>query len=349
MSLIKAAKSGSLSKVRHFLDKGSDPNKCDVKWTPLYAAAWNGNVDVVNELIKRGADVDISNIKGWTPAHVAAQRGNVDALKILISHQANSNTLIKGYTLLDAAIAGGKKEAIELLLNEGASNLNNEKEWVNMVVKKPDLLECALKHKPEILNYREHYTNKNILHMATILNNVSLVKRLMELGMNINVPKTGNETVLHMACVRGHLDLVKLFLDEGMDVNLENNTYVTPFFYAVISKNAKLVKYLCEKGVNIDKHAHGKSPLMEAVISKDIETMNVLIDMGAKLGYEHMRYVIPYDSIEILEILLKSSHVNAEMVLDMMEYAEETNSKESYNMLHRFSRRKRVKSAMSMR
>ena len=49
--------------------------------TPLFLAAWNGNAEIVKELMKT-ADLNKSDYEGWTPLQAASHRYAVQ--KILI-------------------------------------------------------------------------------------------------------------------------------------------------------------------------------------------------------------------------------------------------------------------------
>ncbi|CAN8104205.1 unnamed protein product [Discula destructiva] len=57
----------------------------------LYTAALRGHLDTMRFLIQRGADVnEVSNWLGWTPLHAAAAEGNIDAMKLLEDNGARS-------------------------------------------------------------------------------------------------------------------------------------------------------------------------------------------------------------------------------------------------------------------
>ena len=60
-----------------------------VKGTPLLAyAAMNGDADVVQRLIARGADAEADNEEGWTALHYAAEAGNVEIVRTLLDARA---------------------------------------------------------------------------------------------------------------------------------------------------------------------------------------------------------------------------------------------------------------------
>jgi len=59
--------------------------------TPLHWAADNGNKEVVELLLAKGADVNAKADNGNTPLHLAIHKGNKDIVKLLISRGADIN------------------------------------------------------------------------------------------------------------------------------------------------------------------------------------------------------------------------------------------------------------------
>jgi ankyrin repeat protein len=68
------------------------------KNTPLHAACINGNIDMVNILLKCNSSVDLCDTDGYTPLHVACINGNIDIVNILL--KCNSSVNLCGFTLL---------------------------------------------------------------------------------------------------------------------------------------------------------------------------------------------------------------------------------------------------------
>lgn len=71
-------------------DMGWTPLHCG--WTPLHAACAAGNLDVIDELIAAGADIDAQTTDGEqnTPLHLASQRGNVKVVTKLLENGAEA-------------------------------------------------------------------------------------------------------------------------------------------------------------------------------------------------------------------------------------------------------------------
>ena len=88
----------------------------------LFAAAHEGNVETINALIVKGADVNAQDeTDGRTALMGAARKGYVDAIKALIAKGADVNiTNNIGRTVLMIAAGNGHVGAIEALIAKGA-------------------------------------------------------------------------------------------------------------------------------------------------------------------------------------------------------------------------------------
>ena len=91
----------------------------------LMLAALKGRLDLVDSMIKKGADV---NKTGWTPLHYAASNGHVPVLSLLLENHAYIDAESpNGTTPLMMASMYGSPEAVKLLLQEGADpSLKNQ-------------------------------------------------------------------------------------------------------------------------------------------------------------------------------------------------------------------------------
>ena len=90
--LLSAARSGDLGRVCYLTSLSSvEINYASTAsedglgrgGTALHFASYNGFAEVVNELLKRGADPSLLNSKGETLLHIAARRGAVAVVKVL--------------------------------------------------------------------------------------------------------------------------------------------------------------------------------------------------------------------------------------------------------------------------
>ncbi|MBN2181047.1 MAG: ankyrin repeat domain-containing protein [Sedimentisphaerales bacterium] len=117
-SLYTAAYMGDLDKVKAFIDQGADikQKKGMIEGTALHAAAAGGHKEVVEFLISRGADANITNIAGKTALHIAAGAGHLEIVQILLKSGSDVNTKDRmGNTALDLALEAGHTEIVDQL------------------------------------------------------------------------------------------------------------------------------------------------------------------------------------------------------------------------------------------
>ena len=95
----------------------------------LIVAAGRGDVKVMNDMIKAGANVNISDDVFGNPIATAASSAHYEAVKLLIYNGADVNVPDHwGMTPLMSAAQGGNPEVVRLLLTKGAeANASNKK------------------------------------------------------------------------------------------------------------------------------------------------------------------------------------------------------------------------------
>ncbi|MEO6236055.1 MAG: ankyrin repeat domain-containing protein [Vicinamibacterales bacterium] len=148
--LFEAAKTGEVAQVREIISRHPELRSArrDNGDTPLMAALYRGQRDVVQLLIDSGADLDVFaaaatgrlreltgalrsaaavsalSYDGWTALHLAAFFGHLDATRSLLDAGADVNVVSRNTltnTPLHAAAAGKHVEVALLLLERGAS------------------------------------------------------------------------------------------------------------------------------------------------------------------------------------------------------------------------------------
>jgi ankyrin repeat protein len=89
--------------------------------TPLHAAAGKDNIEVAEELIKNGAELEAKVFENhYTPLHVAARNNKKQVAELLIAKGAEINAKTKnGETPLELAISNRNEELADLLRKHG--------------------------------------------------------------------------------------------------------------------------------------------------------------------------------------------------------------------------------------
>ena len=122
------------------------------------------------------------------------------------------------------------------------------------------------------------------LHYAAQFGHANCVKRLLEAGANVNLKDRWQQTPLTMAA--GMSDFVGqqvLIEHPGTDVNLASNHGGSALHYAAGFGQVPMLQILLRRGANINfsRMDDGITPLMNAVICRQVEAFNLLLAEGA--------------------------------------------------------------------
>jgi hypothetical protein len=115
-----------LAQLLHRSGSSVDPQG-ESGWTPLISAAYLGDVEMVEVLLNYGADIQAQTIFGRTALHWAAGShhfSDPEVVRLLLKYGADINLraiIDGGITPLHSAAAGGRADAVRVLLEHGAS------------------------------------------------------------------------------------------------------------------------------------------------------------------------------------------------------------------------------------
>ena len=92
-ALLFACKEGQEETVKILLDRINNVNSVSHKnacgKTPLMWAAWNGRLEIVEQLLRKGASMEVKTRSGGTALHLAVSRGHDHVLQLLLSRGAD--------------------------------------------------------------------------------------------------------------------------------------------------------------------------------------------------------------------------------------------------------------------
>ncbi|WP_169314400.1 ankyrin repeat domain-containing protein [Turneriella parva] len=191
--------------------------------TPLMAALSSdyGQQKAIEILVRSGANVNAQDNFGQTVLHLAAKSYEQSIFQKLLEFDPDANLKYKdGETPLFALVLYGKAEGVKMLVAKGADvdvRLANGK----------SLLEFAIAVK-------EHRA-KTLPH-------------LLPASKNINAPDSKGNSLLMTAAMLNQLDVVKLLVEHGADMNVKNQYNATPLQIAKMNNYEAIVRYLTSKG-----------------------------------------------------------------------------------------------------
>lgn len=99
-----------------FIENGALINEISPMGTALMASIVKGNKDIVALLLKKNADVNLTDNQGTTPLMYAVQFKNSEVVKWLLEHNADKTKVdSQGKTAFEYAVFSGNEEIINLL------------------------------------------------------------------------------------------------------------------------------------------------------------------------------------------------------------------------------------------
>lgn len=133
------------------------------------------------------------------------------------------------------------------------------------------------------LHARLHGT-ENLLHRATVANNVDIVQELLHSGyQNITAKNDQGQSAIHLASARGFLQIVKLLIANGAHLESTDSSGYTPLHLACETDRSDIVRALLQGRANptTRNEKTGWSPLHVAAFHGRLDAVKILLEFGA--------------------------------------------------------------------
>ncbi|XP_047684100.1 oxysterol-binding protein-related protein 1 isoform X2 [Prionailurus viverrinus] len=204
--LLHHARNGNAKEVRQLLESMernqviADINckgrsKSNLGWTPLHLACYFGHRQVVQDLLKAGAEVNVLNDMGDTPLHRAAFTGRKELVMLLLEYNADTTV-----------VNGSGQTAKEVTYDKEIRNMLEAVERTQQRKLEEELLAAA----------REGRTAE----LLALLNRPN--------PPDVNCSDQLGNTPLHCAAYRAHKQCALKLLKSGADPNLKNKNDQKP-------------------------------------------------------------------------------------------------------------------------
>ena len=191
----------------------------------LYSACRTGNLEMCQKLIGRKAGVDTDLLFGQTPLMVASEKGHENIVNFLIKSGADINAVDRrGETALFKSCGKPNHAVTNMLIDKGADvNLQDchGSTPLQMASIHPADAPIVKKliDKGARLDLITNYDGLSALHIASQRGNKDTVKILVGAGAKIDqVAKDGKTTPIDIACRNYNFEIVEMLFNAGAKV-----------------------------------------------------------------------------------------------------------------------------------
>ena len=261
--------------------------------TLLMYACEKGRVELVRELIKKGADLEKTDSDGDNALLFAIfnyedqPQKNLEIIKLLIDAGAKVNLDENSFEPLTAAISCADFKVVKLLVEAGAK-ISEGTENFHYQNSLNQALKCS--KNPELAKYFLNLGLKVIpRHFQTAAEyqkDVEVIKLLIDKGCNVNQIGANGTTPL-IEAIKNY-EIVKFLLEQGAEPNLSKQFGMSALMYAIRDAEPKTVELLIKYGAEVNDRASDRdnwTPLMYAArYCQKTKTLELLLNAGAEIN-----------------------------------------------------------------
>ncbi|CAC5381606.1 unnamed protein product [Mytilus coruscus] len=193
VQLLQLIRNGNTKQALEVLGQNADLSFCDkAGWSAMHHAACSGFVDLIIQLIKKGASVDALDYSNETPLHKASRKGHAEAVIVLVTFGAGISAVnSNGETALELAVKAAQTTVVETLCMFGVEVLLQDWSWSmidenELSKKQKKMIELLLKQHSRNSGYTQKLIQFEIVHLKAREN-----KCLEKLGVEV----IGNDDV----------------------------------------------------------------------------------------------------------------------------------------------------------
>ena len=253
---------------------------------PLHYAGFRGEGEMVELLLRNGANAKQLGGRKRTTVHRAAAGGSMAALSLLVESNAPVSLFDEvGRSPLHCALEGGHYNCAKYLLEHGADPNAVMLKSTRYASRSPPLMSA----------------------LGSRRSTVECVGLLLSKGANVNfrpVNDCGNHSPLHLAVKVHGPDILRLLLASGADASFvyeDGKTILmeaceSVYFHSpqITAENIRLLVYM--KGMDLDhrESRKGRTALHICAMNGLVDAARVLLDAGANPGIINQEGLTPY-------------------------------------------------------
>ncbi|MCL1876305.1 MAG: ankyrin repeat domain-containing protein [Synergistaceae bacterium] len=303
-ALIMAAVNNSAEVISALVEAGSDVHakNSDGSTALIMAAAFN-SAEVVNALVKAGSDVNAKDNDDWTALMVAARDNeNPEIIQVLLKNGADKQAVNKeGKRAIDYAKENENLKNTDVLkeLEEKTGDGENAAP-AGAAMSTDDFLElcksgtvqqieAAIKAGADV--NAKNDDGLTALMAAALKNNAEATKMLIKAGADVNAKDNEDWTALMAATLENSAEVTNALIKAGADVNARNDEDLTVLMIAVDysgttvgSRGAEVVNALIQAGANVNAKSNDGKTALSFAVKRYSDIVSLLLANGADVS-----------------------------------------------------------------
>ncbi len=250
-------------------------------------------MEIVEFLLKNGANIMAMNSVDMTPLHLAARDGQTEVVRFIVEMGSDISERVIDDVLYVARMSVHSNEAIYKMIYDyrlkivrpSVDSSDDVNEVLLVSAENGDLASVVKALEagadPDVMDGR----GMRPLLWAALRGHFEIVKHLLDHGADLHKTNTADWTALMEASMGGHLEIVKLLLERGADVNAKTFVSGTALMFSAGNGHIEVVKSLL---------SHGADHTIRIDGAEDDDGMTAL-DYARRFGR--------WDIVELLETL----------------------------------------------
>lgn len=290
-ALYHSIANGQTQTALYLIECGADPSPSHS--SPLFSAIQRKHFQVIDPLVKAGADVNfVAGRDGSTPLVAAIDIGNTDIVKYLLEVKANPDGSPK-MNALHVALRRAGKYFDYMKTSRDAGSLNENRSLMEKFLEISHMLVDAGANLT-VSDTGHQNSGITVLHRAAEVGDTGIAQRAIEAGVNVNATDEWDVSALGNAAGNGHVEMTTLLLDSGARVDGSGEGSRTPLCLAAWNGHPLVVELLLSRNANPHiRDSDGRLPLFYAstygtpecveILSR-IYDANMQLVRGAEIG-----------------------------------------------------------------
>lgn len=302
--------------------------------------AKNGDIEAVDTMVRRGADIAVVDSNGNSPLVEALENSHFALALDLIAHGAADRTAADLDAAMQLAITRGNVDVVQALLDHGVGSDKGQLPAVENAagIGNLELVKLLVDHGASV--DRRDDAGGNAVLAAVRAGGIDVLRYLLDHGGDPNVFEKAGETPLTEAVKRGRTEMIPLLLAHGADVRRANaggdtaldlvddgrHPITYPRLHAAWMKYPAAERHKIGAGPHNAKTSRVSDPneaLFLAADSGDAEAARVLLARGVNPSLRDI------DDHTVLLLAIRAR--SAQVVTELIDHGASVDESETFN------------------